>query len=213
MQTRHTFIPALAVALVVTAPLTAAAPISDQDRAALLQDLERSRKMFLSAIADVTTEAQWTYKPAPDRWSVAECAAHIIAAEDYFRQNVAAALKSPALPAAQRSDAGDAAITKMIRDRSRRFQAPAGLEPAGKTTSKAQAIKDFEATRAKTVEYVKTTADPLREHGAGTPPNVTTAYQLLLMLSGHTERHTAQLLEVKATTGYPRNPSPTSGAK
>jgi hypothetical protein len=181
-----------------------AAPLSEKDRAALLQDLERSRQMFLSSIADVTTEAQWNYKPAPDRWSVAECAAHIIAAEEYFRQNVAAALKSPALPAAQQSNAGDGAIVKMIRDRSQRFQAPAGLEPAGKVTPKAQAIKDFEATRARTVEYVKTTGDPLREHGAGTPPNVMTAYQLLLMLSGHTERHTAQLVEVKGTPGYPR---------
>jgi hypothetical protein len=191
----------LASALVVT---VGAAPISEQDRAALLQDLERSRKMFLSAIADVTTEAQWNYKPGPDRWSVAECAAHIIAAEEYFRQNVAAALKSPALPEAQRSVAGDPAIVKMIRDRSQRFQAPAGLEPTGKVTVKGQAIKDFEATRAKTVDYVKTTKDPLREHGSGTPPNVMSAYQLLLMLSGHTERHTAQLLEVKATPAYPR---------
>jgi hypothetical protein len=191
----------LASAFIVT---VGAAPISEQDRTTLLQDLERSRKMFLSAIADVTTDAQWNYKAAPDRWSVAECAAHIIAAEDYFRQNVAAALKSPPLPSAQQGNAGDATIVKMIRDRSQRFQAPAGLEPTGKVTAKAQAIKEFEATRARTVEYVKTTADPLREHGAGTPPNVMSAYQLMLMLSGHTERHTAQILEVKATPGYPR---------
>jgi hypothetical protein len=204
MHTRHRVITAVALALVVVSTL-GAAPISNQDRGALLQDLDRSRKMFLTAIADVTTEAQWNYKPAPDRWSVAECAAHIIAAEEYFRQNVAASLKSPALPAAQRNEAGDAAVAKMIRDRSQRFQAPAGLEPTGKTTVKAQAIKDFDAARARTVEYVKTTTDPLREHGAGAPPNVMTAYQLLLMLSGHTERHTAQLLEVKATAGYPRN--------
>src|SRR5688572_29783955 len=195
---------ALAVALVATASLNAAAPISQQDRDALIGDLQRSRAEFLASIADVTTEAQWNYKPAPDRWSVGECAAHIIAAEEYFRQNIATALKSPALPAAQQSAAGDAAMVKMIRDRSQRFQAPAGLEPTGKVVPKAQAIKDFEATREKTLAYVRTTKDPLREHGAGTPPNITSAYQLVLMLSGHTERHTAQLLEVKGTGGYPR---------
>jgi hypothetical protein len=196
----------IALALAAATPLTAAAPISQSDRDALVRDLERSRAAFLAAIADVTTEAQWNYKPAPDRWSVGECAAHIIAAEEYFRQNVATALKSPALPAAQaqQSSAGDERMIKMIRDRSQRFTAPAGLEPTGKVVPKAQAIKDFEATRAKTFEYVKTTQDPLREHGAGTAPNITTAYQLVLMLSGHTERHTAQLLEVKATAGYPK---------
>ena len=71
-------------------PLAAAAPVSQQDRDALIKDLENSRKVFLDAIADVKTEAQWNYKPAPDRWSVAECAAHIIAAEQYFRDNIAA---------------------------------------------------------------------------------------------------------------------------
>lgn len=192
----------LAIAAIV--PLNAA-PISQADRDALIKDLERSRTVFLDAIADVKSEAQWNYKPAPDRWSVAECAAHIIAAEQYFRDNVAAALKTPALPAAQQSTAGDAVIAKMIRDRSSKFQAPAQLEPTGKVVPKPQAIKDFEATRARTLQYVRTTQDPLREHGAGAPPQITTAYQLVLMLSGHTERHTAQLLEVKASAGYPKN--------
>lgn len=194
----------LVLMLAAVMPLTAAAPISQQDRDALIKDLQASRTAFLNAIADVKTEAQWNYKPSPDRWSVAECAAHIIAAEQYFRDSIAAALKSPALPAAQQSTAGDATIATMVRDRSSKFQAPAALEPQGKVVPKAQAITDFEATRAKTLDYVRTTQDPLREHGAGTPPQVTTAYQLVLMLSGHTERHTAQLLEVKASPGYPR---------
>jgi len=195
----------LVLAIAAMVPLRAAVPISQQDRDALVKDLERSRAMFLEAIADVKTEAQWNYKAAPDRWSVAECAAHIIAAEQYFRDNIATALKSPALPAAQQTTAGDAVISKMVRDRSQRFQAPAALEPTGKVVPKAQATKDFEATRATTLQYVRTTQDPLREHGSGAPPNVTTAYQLVLMLSGHTERHTAQLLEVKASPGYPKN--------
>lgn len=185
------------------APLDAVAQMTEEDRATLLKDLQQSRAVFLKAITDVTTEAQWNFKPAPDRWSVGECAAHIIAAEEYFRQNVANALKGPAL-AAPVDPARDAVIAKIIRDRSQRFQAPGALEPTGKVVPKAQAIKDFEATRAQTIEYVRTTQDPLRERGTGTAPNVTTAYQLLLMLSGHTERHTAQLLEVKASAGYPR---------
>src|SRR5687768_18289207 len=135
----------LVLTLAAVLPLRAAAPLSQQDRDALIKDLENSRTVFLNAIADVKTEAQWNYKPAPDRWSVAECAAHIIAAEQYFRDNVVAALKTPALPAAQQSTAGDAVIAKMVRDRTQKFQAPAQLEPAGKVVPRAQAIKDFEA--------------------------------------------------------------------
>src|SRR6516164_6705552 len=157
-----------ALFLAAALPLVAA-PISQADREKLIQDLNRSRQMFLEAIADVKTEAQWNYKPAPDRWSVAECSAHIIAAEQYFRDNISQALKGPVLPAAQQSDAGDSAISKFIRDRSTKFQAPTVLEPTGKVTPKAQAIADFEATRAKTLEYVRNTQDALREHGGGTP--------------------------------------------
>ncbi len=194
----------LALVIAAIAPLNAA-PISQADRDALIKDLERSRMIFLDAISDVKTEAQWNYKPAPDRWSVAECAPHIIAAEQYFRDGIATALKTSALPADNQTTAGDAVISKMVRDRATKFQAPAQLEPKGKVVPKAQAIKEFEATRATTLEYVRTTKDPLREHGTATPAGqVTTAYQMVLMLSGHTERHTAQLLEVKASPGYPK---------
>lgn len=194
----------LALTLAVLAPLHASAPISEQDRDALLGDLEQSRRTFLEAIADVTTEAQWNHKPAPDRWSVGECAAHIIATEDFFRQTIADALQTPARPSSPPTAERDAVVSTTIRDRSQRFQAPGALEPTGKVVPKGQAIQDFETTRAKTLEYVRTTQDPLREHATGTPPNVMTAYELLLMLSGHTERHTAQLLEVKASPGYPK---------
>ena len=113
------------------------------------------------------------------------------------------ALKGPVLPNAQQSNAGDPLISTFIRNRSTKFQASTALEPTGKVTPKAQAIADFEATRAKALEYVRATQDALREHGAGTP--LTSAYQLLLILSGHTESHTAQLLEVKASPGYLKN--------
>lgn len=158
----------LVLAIAAIMPLSAA-PLSQADRDALIKDLERSRTVFLDAIADVKTDAQWNYKPAPDRWSVAECAAHIIAAEQYFRDGIASTLKTPALPAEKQSTAGDAVISKMVRDRSTKFQAPTELEPKGRVVPKEQAIKEFEATRAQTLDYVRTTKDALREHGAATP--------------------------------------------
>jgi hypothetical protein len=193
----------VAAAVCVAVPAVAQTPLSQADRDALIKDLERSRAMFLESIADVKTEAQWTYKPAPDRWSVAECAAHIIATEAFFRDQIAGMLKTPAVQVAKQAEQ-DATVSKMIRDRSQRFTAPAALEPAGKVVPKAQAVKDFEATRATTIAYIRTTKDALREHASGTGPNQMTAYQMVLMLSGHTERHTAQLLEVKASAGYPK---------
>ena len=135
--------PALLVAAAL--PLMAA-PITQPDRDKLIQDLQHSREVFLAAIADVKTEAQWNYKPGPDRWSVGECAAHIIAAEAYFRENISEALKSPPLPAQQQSNAGDAIISKMVCDRSAKYTAPAAIEPRYKVRPKQESIAAFEAT-------------------------------------------------------------------
>jgi hypothetical protein len=53
-----------ALFLAAALPLVAA-PISQADREKLIRDLNHSRQMFLDAIADVKTEAQWNYNPLP----------------------------------------------------------------------------------------------------------------------------------------------------
>ncbi len=51
---------------------------------------------------------------------------------------------------------------------------------------------------------MKTTTDDLRGHGAPHPVfKMLDGYQWVLLLSGHSARHTAQIEEVKAGAGYP----------
>src|SRR5579872_3846985 len=84
----------LCLAMVVV-PLHAADPhMSDQERTQVLKWLDDSHQEFLAAI-DGTSEAQWVWKPAPERWSVGETAEHIVLAEallfDSVRKAMAAA--------------------------------------------------------------------------------------------------------------------------
>ncbi len=67
------------------APLLAAdnGAMTSAERAYLLQELEQSKTNMLAGIQGLT-DAQWKFKPAPAVWSVAECAEHIILAEDYL---------------------------------------------------------------------------------------------------------------------------------
>jgi hypothetical protein len=46
----------------------------------------------------ILTEARWTYKPAPDRWSVGETAGHIVLAEGALFASIKKCLASPANP-------------------------------------------------------------------------------------------------------------------
>ncbi|MBI3666138.1 MAG: DinB family protein [Acidobacteria bacterium] len=92
---------------------------TDERREAIAQ-LEESRKKFLAAIAGLS-EQQWNFKPAPDRWSIAECAEHITVTEaGLFRLVTEQLMKSTAEPEKIASRKPDNLIRQMTQPRSQR---------------------------------------------------------------------------------------------
>jgi len=51
---------------------------------------------------------------------------------------------------------------------------------------------------------MKDTKDDLRNHFAESPLGLMDTYQVLIFLSGHTARHTAQIAELKSNPGFPK---------
>ena len=199
--------------LLLTAITAFAAPLNKHDRDRVLSELHASRKMFLDSIAGLS-EAQWTYKPAPDRWSIQEVAEHITTAEDFiFRGFTQKLMQSPAdaAKAEQRqasNEKTDEEVLRYVNNRSKKAQAPEPLVPKKLFATPADAAEAFKAAREKTIEYVRTTQDALREHFAKMPSGEEIdAVQSLLYLAGHTERHVAQIEEVKQSAGYPKGTS------
>jgi hypothetical protein len=71
----------LAPTLVAQTPMALPeAPLSAGERDQALRMLAKSRQGFLKATEGLSP-AQWTFKPAPDRWSIQECAEHIVILE------------------------------------------------------------------------------------------------------------------------------------
>src|SRR5438552_18715190 len=68
--------------------------LTPSERARALRDLEASQTEFLDSVAGLT-DAQWTYHPAPDVWSIAECAEHIALSEDTLLQVIEKVAHSP----------------------------------------------------------------------------------------------------------------------
>ena len=69
---------------------------AEKDKA--LAYLESTKQGVLDATKGLSP-VQWNFKPAPDRWSVAECMEHIAAAEDYIRGMIeTGVMKAPATP-------------------------------------------------------------------------------------------------------------------
>jgi hypothetical protein len=197
----------LAIALMLVADSTQTLTQEERDHA--VAELEGSKKAFLDATKGLSP-AQWNFKSAPERWSVAECAEHIALAEGYIFGLVSEKIvKAPANPEKRDAAKGkDEVLVKMLQDRSHKATAPEPIDPVkhGSMTPEAS-VKLFLDNRAHTIEYIKTTQEDLRDHLFDHPvPAIGTldAYQWILLISGHSRRHTLQILEVKADLNFPK---------
>jgi len=200
------FCVALTSAIAQTASQPASTPLTAEERAAALQQFQATRDNFLKSIARLSPK-QWSFKPAPDRWSVAEVAEHITVSEatlfGLVQQKI---MQSPAAPEKREQVKGkDQMIMEKMPDRSHKAQAPEFLRPTGRWATEAELSKAFEDSRKATMDYIRTTNDDLRDHFFDHPAFGTLdGYQWLLLISAHSARHTAQILEVKADPNFPK---------
>lgn len=176
-----------------------------EDKEKALKYLESSRKGVLDATKGLS-EAQWNFKAAPDKWSVAQCVEHIAAAEDLLRGMTAEkVMKAPAAPGRDTAKI-DAGILAMIPDRSQKAQAPDELKPTNRFGSPEGSLNHFVESRSGTEEFLKATPD-LRGHAVGSPMGgaKVDAYEWVLFIAAHSVRHTEEIAEVKANPNFPKN--------
>jgi len=181
--------------------------LSRAERDHAVAELESSQKAFLEATNGLS-EAQWNFKPAPDRWSIAECAEHIGVTENFIVKLITEqALKSAAEPEKRSQVQGkDAAIMVMGVDRSSKFKAPEVIQPTRRWATSGEITKNVLENRARTIEFINTTQEDLRDHFMDHPVFKTLdTYQWILLTSAHMRRHTAQILEVKADLNFPKH--------
>src|SRR5271165_6977371 len=189
------------------APAPTPTPMTADEREAALKNLQDTHDAFLKSIAGLS-EKQWRFKPAPDRWSVAEVAEHITVSESaIFGMVQSRVMTSPAAPEKRAEVAGkDEIVLTKVPDRSRKAQAPEFLKPINRWATREELTKTFEDSRRATMDYVRSTNDDLRDHFGPHPLlGSLDAYQWILLISAHSERHTKQIEEVKADPNFPKD--------
>jgi len=194
---------AIVVTLLASSLYSAAQTQAERDSA--VKYLEETRAKVLEATKGLS-EAQLNFKPAPDQWSVAEVAEHIAATEDMLYGMIQdKVMKGPARPAGEDVKAIDQFVLAAIPDRTHKAQAPEPLKPTNRYASLDGTLKHFNESRNRTEEFVKT-GQGLRDHAIDSPlGKKLDAYEWALFIAAHSERHTKQILEVKADPNFPKS--------
>lgn len=182
--------------------MTQGGGLTTEERERIAGLLLVSRDRFLVSIRGLNP-MQWSFKPSDDVWSVAENCDHVGAMEAVFRGMVQHGLiENP--QRAQAVQGKQKIIERAVSNRGVRVKVPIEIASFGHLASPEDFEGAFLAAREETLEYVRTTNDPLhfrvREHfvlgdfdGA----------QWLEMIAAHCLRHRAQIEELKAGTGWP----------
>ncbi|MEZ5354214.1 MAG: DinB family protein [Bryobacteraceae bacterium] len=192
---------ALAVAGLMIGAASPADSLAAEDRSRGIRHLEHSASE-VDRLVKGLTPTQWTFREGPDRWSIAEIVEHLALAEEVLLENARGMMQSPAGAPDRDIRSIDTMVLTVIADRTNKATAAAPTVPTRRWTP-AAALSRFHERRDRTIEYLRT-AEGLRDHVAASPlGQPMDAYQWLLFLSAHTERHRKQIAEVIAHPRFP----------
>ena len=190
--------------VVLVNPFLRAVELSTEEVQRALNYLKTTQEGVVAATKDLS-EAQWAFKQAPERWSVAEVTEHIAAAEDMLMGLIQGqVMTAPANTEATETKAVDELVLQAIPDRSHKLKAPEPLIPVNRFHTPTESLTHFKESRTKTIEFLKDTKG-LRDHAVDSPlGKKLDAYQWILFIAAHSDRHTKQILEVKADPNFPK---------
>lgn len=175
------------------------------DRERAVSYLTQTRDNLLRATNGLSS-GQWAFKPAPGRWSVAECLEHIVTVENRVLEGISNALQQPADDSKQSAfDGRDDEFLQIVTDRSARREAPEAVQPSHRWPHD-QLIREFASARQRSIDLAAATnSDPRRHFFAHRAFGELDCYQWLLLVAAHGDRHRAQIEEVLAAPNFPRS--------
>lgn len=173
------------------------------DRERAVSYLTQTRDNLLRATNGLSP-AQWGFKSAPGRWSVAECLEHIVTVENRVLDNISNVLHQSADSSKQSSfDGRDDELLQIVTDRTARREAPEAVQPSSRWPHD-RLLGEFLSARQRSIDLAATGSDLRRHFFAHRAFGELDCYQWLLLLAAHGDRHRAQMEEVLAAPNFPR---------
>jgi hypothetical protein len=177
----------------------------DDGRGRVVDHLERTRDAFVAAAHDLG-DAQYQFKRDPDAWSIGQIVEHVALAELRFLDLVGKLARAPAPNAEKtRGPARFSRLDAVVPGRAqRRITAPEVLMPKGTWASPEVSLAAFVEARNQTIAAAAAADPEAQEHVLphrffGDLDLEEWAYFTAL----HSERHIAQIAEIKQAAGFP----------
>ncbi len=185
--------------LALSAGSAPAAPLTKMERQHLIAHMEMTGSWLADEVSGLSP-AQLRFRPAPGAWSILEVVDHLVVAEPIYWQDLQKAMQAP--PAKPRRPATDEGMLWYGIDRTQRQKAIATEEPKGQLRDVQTGLDTLRKLHARVLEYARTTNDDLRAHVVEREQS--DAYQWLLLISTHAQRHILQIREIKADPKFPK---------
>lgn len=192
----------------VTIPLLAAliAPPLVAQTAELLGRYEADRSAMLELVDGLTAE-QWSYKPAADRWSLAEILEHVVVNEKIVWETLTQQLADVEVTEQGRAqaEAVESQIASTLQDRTQRFQAPEFVQPTGRWAGGDEVVGMFKEVRHAMMQWLGGVDFDLRTKTAPNPiiQADMDARTWVVVAVEHSARHQQQMVEVMEDAGFP----------
>lgn len=176
-----------------------AGSLTGLERQRLIAHLEMTERWFIDEVSGLSP-AQLEFRPAPGAWNIMEVLEHLVVAGPIYWQDLQKAVKAP--PGSRTGARNDADILWYGIDRTQRGKAIPAEEPKGQLHDLRAGLDAYRKLHAQLLQYARTTTDDLRSRMV--EREGCDAYQWMLLISTHEQRHVLQIREIKAARDFPK---------
>ena len=178
--------------------------MTEEERTFLLDRLTSSEARLV-ALAEGLTAEQWGFRESAERWSIAENFEHLVLFERFIRGVVVKILAADAEPEKMHAvTAKHEAVLGLAVVGDAKIQAREVVRPAGAFADTDELKEMLCRERAETVAFARDVQGNLRQHFfAHLTLGDLDAYQWLLVIAQHSERHAAQIKKAMSDSRFP----------
>jgi uncharacterized damage-inducible protein DinB len=173
--------------------------LTQLERQRLVAHLEMTGSWLVDEVSGLSS-AQLRFRPSSGSWSVLEVVEHMMVTDPIYWRQFQEAMKAP--PKGQPDPSGDASVLWYGVDRTQRQPAIPSEDIKGQLRDLQTGLDVFNKVHQQMLEYARSTREDLRAHYVEREHS--DAYQWLLLISTHAQRHILQIREIKANPKFPK---------